>query len=256
MNAETTGRVTPRCYAARYKDCDGGATEREHWLTKALLKRTQFDGTGLQVDGLARQEGPVESDPDELFSRILCARHHDTLDGLDDAAIALYDAWMSAAAGKPIATSIQGERLERWALKVLVGMIVSGSVRIDGRRIKAEPPDAVLDVLFGNRDLPPPRGFHFVIHDERDDGYKVRIDRVPPNQGHELEGIALGITIQFAALRFMTTLLPLRADPKTFIYRPAGIDFGTVGRLDLRWEAGAANPDIPINISMTLGKKG
>jgi len=251
----TTGLVTKKCYAAHYQDCDGGPATREHWLTKALLERIQYDGTGLLVDGLAWHDGARASVESELTSRILCDRHHRMLSGLDGAVVALHDAWLSAAEGKPTSVVIQGEYLERWALKVLVGMTVSGAARLDGIPVRAVPSPAVLDVVFGMRDLSPPRGFHFVVHRDSDDGYKVKIDRVTPGRGHELEGVALGITIQILSFRFMTLLLPMRVDPRVAIYRPAGIDFGSKGRIDLRWKAGPATPHIPIALSMSVSKR-
>jgi len=177
------------------------------------------------------------------------------LHDLDDAIITLHDAWLGAAGGDHVDVVIQGENLERWALKVLVGMIVSGAALIDGRNVRVKPPQAVLDVIFGKCDLPSPRGFYFAFHDERDDGLKIKVNTPP--EGHPLEGIALGITIQFLAFRFLTYLAPLPfEDRERFVYRPAGIDFGATGRIAFEWRQGAANKPIPIDISLTIKPKG
>lgn len=152
----TTGLVTRKCYATAYGDCDGGPATREHWISKALLERIQDDGTGLLVAGLSWFEG--ERATVELTTRMLCGRHNHMLHDLDGAIMALHDALLAVAEGKETRITIPGEYLERWAFKVLVGMIVSGAARIDGRNVKATPPQAVLDVLFGITDLPEGEG--------------------------------------------------------------------------------------------------
>jgi len=252
----STGLITRKCYGAPYQDCDGKRASREHWISRALLKRLKYDGARFELTGFAWFEGARESHEDEITARVLCARHNSMLHELDDAIVALHDAWLGAAEGKHVDVVIQGEDLERWGLKVLVGMVVSGAARIDGRNVKVvPPPQAVLDVVFGKHDLPPPRGFYFALHNERDDGLKIKVNTPP--QGHPLEGIALGITIQFLAFRFLTYLNPLPiADPEHFIYRPAGIDFGPRGRLAFKWRQGAANKAIPINIALTTTPNG
>ncbi|HEY6222201.1 MAG TPA: hypothetical protein VIW26_00320 [Gemmatimonadales bacterium] len=246
-----TGLVSKRCYAAQYHDCDGEPSSREHWITRALLERLRRDGAGIEVTGLAWFDGARASHEDEIIARVLCQRHNSMLSELDDAVIALHDAWLGAAEGKRVDVVIQGEKLERWALKVLLGMITSGAARIDGRKVKVKPPRAVVDVVFGRHELPPPRGFYFALHDERDDELKIKVN-IPP-QGHPLEGTALGITIQFLAFRFLTYLsaLPIAdGDNDRYIYRPAGIEFGDNARIEFVWRQGAASRAISINIAL------
>lgn len=208
----------------------------------------QFGGTGLRVGGLSWVEGERESRISELTTRMLCARHNSMLHTLDDAATALHDAWLTVAERNETYLGLSGDLLERWAVKVLVGMIVSGAARVDGIAVRTQPPQAVLDVLFGLRDLSSPRGFYFVIHEEHDGGLKIKVNTAP--RGHELEGIAFGITIQFLAFRFMTWLHRLPPEHKSLIYRPAGFDFAGLGRIDLEWSKGAANPAVPLDLKV------
>lgn len=248
----TTGLVTPKCYAAAYRDCDGGAATREHWITKALQQRIQHDGTGLRVAGLSWFEGERDSHEGELTARMLCARHNHMLHDLDASIVSLHDAWLAAGEEKETHVVIHGDLLERWALKVLVGMVVSGAALVDGVKVKMPAPHvprAVLDIVFGLHDLPSPRGFYFVIHDERDEALKIKVNTPP--LGHELEGVALGITIQFLAFRFLTWLNPVAPGyPHILIHRPAGIDLGSLGRIALQWNQGAANGDVRLDLQI------
>lgn len=240
--------MTPKCYAAGYRDCDGRAATREHWISRALLQRIQHDGTGLRVAGLSWAEGERDSRESELTTRMLCARHNNMLRDLDDTVAAFHDAWLAVAEGKETRVAIRGDLLERWALKVLVGMIVSGAARIDGTKVKAHPPQPILDVVFGLRELPTPRGFYFAIHDEHDDGLKIKVNTAP--HGHELEGVALGITVQLLAFRFLIWLNPVAPGHPHFIHRPVGIDFGALGQIELQWRQGASNGNIPLDLKM------
>lgn len=239
----TTGLVTKRCYAAAYEDCDGGAATREHWITEKLLERIKYDGTGLLVEGLSWADGPRAGDTDLVASRVLCERHNNMLGDLDNTIVGLHDAWLGAAEGRTGTTTLKGDLVERWAIKVLVGMVTSGAVRVGGERVKAtSPPQGLLDVLFGVHELPPPRGFYFTMHDERDEGLKIKLQRVGD--------IVVGITIQFLALRFLTWLTDQAtpAPAEQLFYRPAGLDFGKLGRLMLDWRLGAGSQAIGIDI--------
>lgn len=243
----TTGLLTRKCYAAAYGDCDGGAATREHWISRALLERVQYDGVGLRVAGLSWFEGERECSDAELVTKILCARHNRMLSELDHSIVTLHDAWLAAGEGRETRLTISGDMLERWALKVLVGMIVSGTARVDGVPVRVPPPLAVVDVVFGARDLPSPRGFYFVVHTEFDSSLKIKVNTGP--SGTELEGVVLGITVQFLAFRYVTWLGSMTPVASTqLLYRPAALDFGPFGRIDFQWKDDPGSGDIPLDL--------
>ncbi|MEO7862044.1 MAG: hypothetical protein ABIU05_16745 [Nitrospirales bacterium] len=244
----TTGLATHRCYAAQYHDCDGGPPTREHWITQALLKRIRDDGTGLQVTGLDWLDGPVALREGGLASKVLCGRHNEMLHKLDDAAIQLHDAWLAGAEQKETRTTINGHNLESWGIKVIAGFLASGAARVDRLKVKVKPPQPILDVVFGLRKLPPPLGFYFCLHDDFEDGFKIKVNMPPA--GHELEGIALGITLQMVTLRMLIWLHSVPPNGDSFIYRPAGIDFGNNNAIDFEWSAGSASAHIPLDLQI------
>lgn len=240
MYLSPTGLVTRRCYAATYEDCDGRAATREHWISRALLERIQGDGSGLRVGGLSWGAGRKDVSNAALASRMLCGRHNSMLHALDDAAIDLHDAWLAALLGHGTRRSLVGDDIERWALKVLVGMVASGGAHLDGRKVRALPDRPVLDALFGFRTLPSPLGFYLVKHSDTDDGLKISVERPPP--GHEMAGRAFGITIQIVTFRFLTWLGSKPPQGANLVHRPAGLDFGPLGRIDFQWSQGASHP--------------
>jgi hypothetical protein len=250
----TTGLLTHRCYAAAYGDCDGGAATREHWISRALLERVRYGGVGLRVAGLSWFEGERVCSDAELVSRILCGRHNGMLNELDDSIATLHDAWLEVGEGHETRLTISGDMLERWALKVLAGMMVSGTARVDGIPIKVPAPLALVDVVFGARDIRSPRGFYFVVHNEFDGGLKIKVHTGHP--GTELEGIALGISVQFLAFRYMTWLRSTPVASTELLYRPAALDFGPVGRIDFQWKDGPGSGDIPLDLRINRGAEG
>ncbi len=245
-----TGVVTQGCYAASYRDCDGGPLTKEHWITKRLLELVQDDGSGLHVTGLSFAGGQRDMWFSELQSRILCEKHNTILSELDVAIVALHNAWLAIARGQPLRTEISGHKLERWALKVLVGGAASGVLQVDGNTIRSEPSQPVLDALFGLRQLPSPCGFHFEVHGDREDGMKIGFVRPPPD--HPEAGLVFGIRLQVRAFRFLTWLSSRGAPPfPNLFYRPAGLDFGSGSRLGFEWSDGPATRDIPFTLKIT-----
>ena len=137
-----TGLVTPGCYAAALGDCDGNPTTKEHYVSKNLLKR--FGGRFF-VDGVST-----------LAEKILCLRHNKVLSPLDTMIGNFYDVIAGACKGCEVgAHPFEGEDLERWALKMVLGYIASGNVRWhNGSTERPEIPLLYLRILFGEEDMP------------------------------------------------------------------------------------------------------
>jgi hypothetical protein len=98
-------------------------------------------------------------------STILCDKHNAALSVFDSAGDTLFagmDAIDSAAgkAGVPPETfTVDGDRLERWMLKVLCGGLYSGTMPVPGGSMKGVcPPVEWLNVLFRGADLPAGQG--------------------------------------------------------------------------------------------------
>ena len=139
------------CYAHCLEDC-GGKIEDEHFIPVSMQRMLG----PVRVAGMAWQEGECHQLNPKTYahSKIICARHHDALDGLDGNALGYFRNFMlfaspnHVATGQPgraedIARIIDGRALERWFLKTICGAIASDSIEAANT-----VPRAWLDALF------------------------------------------------------------------------------------------------------------
>lgn len=74
-----TGEATEGCYLASSQNC-GGALSREHYISRALIDRSE-----VFVRGMPWQKEEVQRfSPDNLTAKILCRRHNSALSPLDE----------------------------------------------------------------------------------------------------------------------------------------------------------------------------
>jgi len=110
----------------------------------------------------------------EVFaSNILCSRHNLALSPLDSAALQLFQvlqklrATSESAELEPRSTCellVNGHDIERWCLKVLMGGLFSGNMRVPDASLKrVSPPRRYLEFLFGDRAQVKPWGL-FVLN--------------------------------------------------------------------------------------------
>src|SRR5580692_4183711 len=123
----STGYAHPSCYANELFNCSTDIS-REHYISKGLLiemgGKPQIAGFSFQPQDTLRRVG-VEA----LTSHILCKRHNSCLSPLDSdaqrclGALRTFDADLQDGR-TPISdeVTINGTNLERWMLKVLIGM--------------------------------------------------------------------------------------------------------------------------------------
>ena len=156
-----TGLVTPGCYAAALGDCDGNPTTREHYLSLNLLKRF---GAKFFVEGVPWADSPSERTASDMVARVLCKRHNNALSPLDTTIGNFYDVLAGAHEGREVGVHLfEGEDLERWALKMLLGRLASGNVRWhNGSKERPEISLLYLRILFGEEDMPDGCGFFYV----------------------------------------------------------------------------------------------
>jgi hypothetical protein len=233
-----TGLVTPGCYAAPLRDCDGAPLTREHYISEALLLRFP---KGFNVEGLPWLPAAKPIGPKGLASNILCERHNNALSPLDDLICSLYDVVKATTEGRHGGSvALDGEDLERWAIKLLFGLGAAGAVvGPDGKADRIPVPEQWLRVLFGEASLPDGCGF-FYVGDPVDgfdaDLLTVGINRYPV--GTEEPGAIFGITIKLVAFQYTTTLsCRLEVDKQRLDHRPGGFQLGQpeLGRIGLRW---------------------
>lgn len=231
-----TGLVNPGCYAAPLKDC-GGPLTREHYISKNLLCKF---GNKFTVEGLSWSDGPRELTEKAMATKMLCKRHNEALYSLDCAIGRLHDALLEAHQGQDIGThDFDGEDLERWALKVLLGLGVSGDLLVDGQKERMEAPNLHLRILFGEDEMPEWCGFYYIgdrVPAFTADCLSLGLERYPAD--HCEAGAVYGVTIRLLDFQFVTSITQrLAPGPQKLEYRPHGFILNNPerGRLRLRW---------------------
>ncbi|MFO1041813.1 MAG: hypothetical protein U0941_08510 [Planctomycetaceae bacterium] len=158
-----TGYSHPSCFACGLNDCSR-TISREHYVSQSIL--TLFGNNNITAAGLPWiPDGQMKSvSVASLTSKILCTRHNESLSPLDDVASAFFrfftvqQHWVEAER-----LTFRGNDLERWLLKTLCGLAMSGNATLNGMPIKSwRPPLQWLEILFGGRDVESPAGLHFI----------------------------------------------------------------------------------------------
>lgn len=162
----------PACYASTRGGC-ATKISREHTLSGAVLqvfandKSIDLGGLSWLGDG-ERKQLPITA----VASNVLCTTHNSELAPLDAVAgrfvQALQDIHTDMKTRRrrrpPTVESFDGELLERWLLKCLCGLVVSGTVETKGVPDPQSwrPPEGWLDVLFGDSPMPAGLGLYFL----------------------------------------------------------------------------------------------
>jgi len=254
-----TGRVVDGCYAAQLRDC-GGRISAEHYVSDALLRRFKPDFT---VEGPSWAQVARRVGRSALTAKVLCQRHNEALSGLDAMIGEFYDFLRTAIIGPHAGSRIfDGEDLERWAMKVLFGLAVSGNITSGGKKARAAGiPELHLRILFGDEEMPERCGFKYIA---------ATIPDLDANQltlalnhhaldGSERSGQVFGVTVRMLnSFQYATSITePLETlNDQPLYHRPAGIQLGDPqrGRLGLRWGGGEwrSGQGIVINLATTV----
>lgn len=163
-----TGYMHPGCYAAQLGSCSTKIS-REHAISRGVLELLAA-GTHVDIGGVTWLSGEERRmiPANALASNVLCGNHNSALSGLDSFAvravsifIAIGNDMVNMRRRRPVAVYLlNGQDLERWMLKCLCGLIVSGTAEVgaldDSRSWR--PPRVWLECLFGPAPLPEDYG--------------------------------------------------------------------------------------------------
>lgn len=171
------GFLHPGCYAAQLGGCSTKIS-REHAISSSVLEFLA-DGSRVNIGGLTwmpdeeRRILPVSA----LASNVLCRNHNSALSGLDAYAARFVSVVIAIARDMatrrrrrpPAVYLFNGQDLERWMLKCLCGLVVSGTAEVNtpGDARNWRPPRLWLDCLFGLAPLPRGYGVWVVEPDRR-----------------------------------------------------------------------------------------
>ena len=253
------GFANPDCYARSLSGCCRQMSG-EHPLSRAVLelihqelgvksKAVRVRNMGFQPRDTIQSIG-IGS----LESKILCTRHNNELADFDAEALAAfkafeslyYDASGQRKASEPI-YAIDGDRFERWLLKVLCGCLYGGMMSAAGSfELKGvEPPLDWLEMLYEHKPLPD----NFGLYSEdpgRDEA--VTIDHSVVKWGslvlhNEIDTTVQGLRLFLFGFRF--TLLATGPQPRAVealagqSYRPNSFTIdGAKTRVNFAWDSG------------------
>jgi hypothetical protein len=143
---------------------------REHYVSESLLKALNVGTAPVLASGFHWLHGnPKEVPTKALTARVLCERHNSALSPLDSVAQRLMDAFNCLNAKRQEGFSdrkehiylFNGHDVERWVLKVLCGIVVSGNASTDGESIRGwRPSEQWLRILFGEAQFPQRWGLY------------------------------------------------------------------------------------------------
>lgn len=177
-----------------------------------------------------------------MAAKVLCSRHNNALSALDGEMMRFHKVILGAYEGQEVGSHLfDGEDIERWALKVLLGRLSSGLRLADGRTERGEEiPEMYLQILFGEREMPEGCGFFYLCDPIK--GFSepaklvVALAQWPP--GEPDEGKVYGAAIRLPGFQFLLSVTGRFEGGKVrLIRRPGGFQLGSPerGRVGMRW---------------------
>ena len=250
----------PRCYAASRGGCSPRIS-REHPISETVL-RVFGNDDGIEIGGFNWSRGGHEFiGYASLGSNVLCTEHNSALSPLDDTGGALVRRIVDVHTilrlqkrRRPIPDiSISGPEWERWMIKCLIGLIVSGqSASPAGEGRDWRPPAAWLDTLFDGAPLPERCGLYMPVTDYGPDAVVPRFSAAPIGRAG---GSTYGLRVNWIDKVFVLALDDPgpAAHPGSMLdgaaYRPVRWrDSNSINaaRTDLTWGPGWLGPTVNV----------
>lgn len=150
----TTSFSHPGCYASALNDCSRKLS-REHYVSAAVLRLLGDDHTITNASWLRPRQPSTLMPTSALASKILCQDHNSRLSPLDACAEEFLTEFLWGVSDmRPDVecrrSTVDGDLIERWLLKVCCGAFVSGSLLEDGHPMRRQPTAMALNLLFGD----------------------------------------------------------------------------------------------------------
>jgi hypothetical protein len=230
----------------------GGGISSEHLITKSVIHLLAGDGeftiggTPWLATGEFKAVGPAS-----LTANCLCERHNSRLHPLDDAALfffkSLKDGFENAV--ETSTAIVSGHDIERWLLKSLKAMAVSGNLAIDRKKLTGAFADdiRIVDLLENFQLWPHGTGMYCVMR-TGDLAYNHNRFQVAPLTN--AKGEITGLWTEMIGLSFVLVLEPslLLQMPQLALakFRPGAVIVAhphTTSRIDLSWADGRSHKD-------------
>lgn len=251
----------PQCYARELGGCAGPLT-KEHPISASILQLIE-DGEPnkyVQVFGLSFQaaDSIKKVGIASLSAGMLCEKHHAPLSDYDAAGRAMFSAVQSldAVAGDSAAPSqtlrVDGDGLERWMLKAMIGGIYSGNFPVaPGTTMRGVlPPVELLEILFMGFPFPLGQGLYWLPPAPGEIiASTPQILRLSPLVA-QISGDVGGVRVWYFGLPFcLLTARPADGDTlfANAVYRPAGLrTVGSNVTLVFDWRDGPQSREIEL----------
>ncbi|MCE9567631.1 MAG: hypothetical protein K8U57_36990 [Planctomycetes bacterium] len=263
-----TGLANPKCYARELNDCSPKMS-REHYVSDALQQRIAGHEKLVKARGLAFQKsGEIQTFPiDGMASRILCDKHNSALSIYDSAAdqfgkaLQRLNAAEAGEKGEPETHVINGDLLERWALKTMIGCLTSGAMQKEGANsMKGHlPPKEWLDHLYSGVPIDGGKGLYLVPGqasvglDGQRSNFGVSVLSVPRASDPEVT-LVVGARIYLLGFELNLKLLRGNLHPEGLTdanFRPAGIRAdGNPVTIRFEWADGPSGPELRLRGSL------
>ena len=231
-----SGLVTSGCYASSLNDCDGGVLTSEHFFSKSVLHL--LSDSIIEVKGWPWCQDKMKRISIESFkARILCKKHNNNLSGLDDTAGKLFDLFIQYQDKNLNGWHLlSGEDIEKWMLKLLIGLVASNNVyNSEKTDVNDAPLENWVNILYGSKDMPDGWGLYLFELPKNTEPQKepirISVSSHEPNSEAWVMGVGL---MGFNFLLNMTTYHV--KNPDVTLYHPWLLDFGNDTAIEFSWE--------------------
>jgi len=199
-----------------------GKISREHYFSDSLYKLLA-GGESLTIEGAhwLTSGSSVELAPSALTAKVLCEHHNSSLSILDAEALRFFLLLRYETTAEQ--EHIDGELLERWYLKVLIGQMAASNARWT-------PSTTWLKVLFGLRTFPQDAGLLIPVAGAKLRGVYNRADMQLHFSDPELQ-VPAGLFLRLGWFSSYLAMDPeIGPDAYEYSFRPHEISVSYPGR--------------------------
>lgn len=235
--SQGSAAVVDGCYAASLGNC-GGKISREHFISESVLEQFDF----LDPEGVPWLKGKANTvSAANLNSKCLCEYHNNFLSPLDTLAGKAFANFVEFLNPKAPKVLIWGPSLERWLLKVMLGLVGTKQIEVSGQKITTSNlPTEWVEILFGLRDFDAETGLYCTPLL----GSRIQLKKKFSAQTLILDDQLQGVRVNLAGMEFVLSMVPREKafNPNapgfdTILYRPKGFNLDRENpRIQYFWE--------------------
>jgi hypothetical protein len=195
------GAALQTCYAKKLNNCDGGIS-KEHYISHSILR--QFGPISTKgIPWLSHMGTDITAE--SMVTKCLCRRHNNALGPIDDMAGKVFSAFKEYGTNKPEIVLIPGLLFERWALKLLLGMLGTKKIHYNDQKVSPDDLDDLwVNVLYGISPMPEGCGLYILYKP----GDKMSFSNQMATEFLYMEQEIAGLKINFAGFQFWFSMVP------------------------------------------------